>query len=67
MAKKSGKLQIILDTRDVYGVFAPPPYTGSPTAAALTAIETNPDETRWFDGSDISDCFYRLGVPEGLG
>ena len=66
VAKKSGKLRIILDTRDVNGVFAPPPYTGLPTAVALTAIETDPDETVWFAGSDVSDCFYRLGVPEGL-
>ena len=34
VAKKNGKLRIILDTRDVNGVFAPPPYTGLPTAAA---------------------------------
>ena len=66
MANKNGKFRIILDTRDFNGVFAPPPYTGLPTAAALTAIETNPDESVWFAGSDISDRFYRLGVPEGL-
>ena len=66
VAKKSGKLRIILDTRDLNGVFAPPPYTGLPTADALRAIETNPDGTVWFAGSDISDCFYRFGVSGGL-
>ena len=66
VAKKNGKLRIILDTRDVNGVFKPPPYTGLPTAAALTSIETNPDETIWFAGADIADCFYRLEVPLGL-
>ena len=65
VAKKNGKLRIILDTRNLSGVFAPLPYTGLPTASALTAIETCPDETVWFAGSDISDCFYRLCVPEG--
>ena len=64
--KKSGKLRIILDTRDVSCLFYTPPHTPLPTGAALGSIESDGDRYMFFAGADISDYFYRLGVPDGM-
>ena len=73
VAKKSGKLRIILDTRDINGFFKDPPGTRLPSGAAFGALETWPlasgEEDRaplFFSGGDIADCFYHCRVPDGL-
>ena len=66
VVKKSGKLRIIFDTRDVNNFFRRPPKTALPTPAAFAGIESVDEGPLWFAGGDIQDCFYHLAVPEGL-
>ena len=64
--KKTGKLRIIFDTRDVNNLFRPPPTTRLPTAAAFSRLESGGVDEIWFAAGDIEDCFYHIGMPEGL-
>ena len=55
--KKSGKLRIILDTRDLNGFFKAPPSTQLPSASAFAGLETQRGHNVYFGAGDIADCF----------
>ena len=64
--KKSGRLRLILDTRDVNSFFLLPPSTHLPSSAAFAAVETDGTKPLHFAGGDICDFFYHLSAPPGM-
>eukprot|EP00972_Heterocapsa_arctica_P060048 8856847-Heterocapsa_arctica.AAC.1 len=54
------------DTRGVYTCFRSPPSTHLPSAALFGAIESDGGKPLYFAVGDLENCFYHLGVPEGL-
>ena len=63
VAKKNGKLRVILDTRIANCYFRKPDKTRLPTAAALSSFESTPGESIYFCGGDIDNAFYRVEAP----
>ena len=64
VVKKNGKIRMILDTRVVNCLFKDPPKTRLPSAGSLTSLECQADETLYFAGGDIDNCFYRIAAPD---
>eukprot|EP00971_Amphidinium_carterae_P339742 6477718-Amphidinium_carterae.1 len=66
VAKKSGKVRLVLDCRRVNGLFRAPPYTSLGSVASLTEFSLERGSTLYYAGTDIENCFYECGIPEGL-
>jgi hypothetical protein len=67
VAKKSGQLRLIFDTRLLNQDFREPPTTDLPSADSFTRMEM-PENSQYYIGSgDLSNAFYTLSVPEELG
>eukprot|EP00973_Karenia_brevis_P012003 1630383-Karenia_brevis.AAC.1 len=66
VAKKSGGIRIIFDTRILNCSFIDPPSTALPSAAAFANIETDPQREFFFASADIRNCFYSLAVPHEM-
>ena len=67
VAKKSGQLRLIFDTRLLNQAFIDPPSTDLPSADSFTRLEL-PEDSQFFIGSgDLSNAFYTLQVPSKLG
>ena len=63
VAKKSGKLRLIFDTRLCNCYFHNPPHVELPTATAISAIEGRRGDQMYFSCGDISDYFYHIESP----
>lgn len=65
--KKDGRIRSVFDTRIVNTCFVEPPSTRLPSGAAISGIETpGPDSDVFVGTGDVENCFYNMGVPEGL-
>ena len=67
VAKKSGKLRLIFDTRRLNQSFRDPPNTDLPSADAFARLETCEGEPFFVGSGDLQNAFYTLGVPPELG
>ncbi|CAK0804096.1 unnamed protein product, partial [Prorocentrum cordatum] len=65
LAKKSGRLRLIFDTRTANAYFADPPATALPSAAAFANLEA-PGGRVVVAAGDVDNAFYRLKLPDGL-
>lgn len=66
MAKKSGQLRLIFDTRVVNCRFNCAPTTPLTSAAAFSALEVDSGSTLYGAGGDVRNYFYMVGVPEDM-
>ena len=67
VTKKSGQLRLIFDTRLLNQSFTDPPSTDLPSADAFTRLEMPHDQGFYIGSGDLSNAFYTLEVPAGLG
>ena len=67
VAKKSGQLRLIFDTRLLNQSFHDPPSTDLPSADSFTRLEMPPDQQFFLGSGDLSNAFYTLSVPPELG
>eukprot|EP00435_Cladocopium_sp_Y103_P042198 s2255_g11.t1 len=67
VAKKSGQLRLIFDTRLLNQDFEEPPKTDLPSADAFTRMEMPEGQQFYIGSGDLSNAFYTLSVPEELG
>ena len=65
--KKDGSLRLIFDTRVLNCKFKSPPKTKLPSTAAFANVEFPKNSSPYIASGDISNAFYRLGVPDALG
>lgn len=66
VAKKSGRLRLILDCRDTNLRFKPPPPMAAGTGAAWSQIRIPQGQQLFVAQSDIKDYFYSLQLPPEL-
>ena len=66
VAKKSGKLRLILDCRDTNRRFRPPPTLAAGTGASWARLSIPEGRELFVAQSDIKDYFYSLQLPESL-
>ncbi len=64
--KKSGKLRLIFDTRQLNQLFHEPPSTDLPSADAFTRLEIPDGEEFLLGSGDLANAFYTLSVPTSL-
>lgn len=64
--KKSGKLRLIFDTRQLNQLFIDPPSTDLPSADAFTRLEIPDGEEFLLGSGDLANAFYTLSVPTSL-
>ena len=66
VAKKSGKLRLVLDCRGVNQRFKQPPSMMMAAGASWSQVEVPDNETLYVAQSDITDYFYSLRLPDEL-
>lgn len=66
VAKKSGKLRLVLDCRATDELFRPPPDIAMPAGYSFSQLQINEDGTLYVAQTDIKDFFYAIGLPEAL-
>ena len=66
VAKKPGKLRLILDCRDTNRRFRPPPTLAAGTGASWARLSIPEGKELFVAQSDIKDYFYSLQLPESL-
>ena len=66
VAKKSGKLRLILDCRETNRMFRKPPVLAAGTGASWSQIRIPDGEQLFVAQSDIKDYFYSLQLPVDL-
>ena len=66
VAKKSGKLRLILDCRETNRLFRRPPVLAAGTGASWSQIRIPDGEQLYVAQSDIKDYFYSLQLPSEL-
>ena len=67
VAKKSGQLRLIFDTRLLNQAFHDPPSTDLPSADPFTRLEMQEGSQFYIASGDPSNAFYTLQVPPHLG
>eukprot|EP00971_Amphidinium_carterae_P288077 5718871-Amphidinium_carterae.1 len=65
--KDREKIRLIFDTRILNTAFVDPPSTRLPSSSSFSNMEVPSDSSLWVSTADISNCFYRMGVPDDLG
>ena len=63
VAKKSGKLRLVLDCRSANAHFKPPPDVAIPAGYSFSQIELGPRDEMYIAQTDIRDYFYAIGLP----
>ena len=63
VAKKNGKLRLVIDARRANCHFADPSYTYLCTGDGLSRIELEPGESVCVSASDLKDAFYHILLP----
>ena len=66
VAKRSGELRLIFDTRRSNCWFEEPEYTALPSAESLTSVEVTPGMQANLGQGDVEVCFYQYELPEAL-
>lgn len=66
VAKKSGQLRLIFDTRIVNSRLHPAPRTPLPSPASFAALEVAEGSTLYGAGGDVRNYFYMVGIPTAL-
>ena len=66
VAKKNGKLRLILDCRDTNKMFRPPPALALGTGSSWSRLSIPEGQTLYMAQSDIKDYFYSLRLPLSL-
>ena len=66
VAKKSGQLRLIFDTRKMNQEFKEPPKTDLPSADAFTRLECATNKEFYIGSGDLANAFYTLAVPPDL-
>ena len=66
VAKKSGQLRLIFDTRLLNQAFHDPPSTDLPSAGSFTRLEVPEGSQFYIASGDLSIAFYTLQVPPEL-
>ena len=66
VAKKSGKLRLVLDCRCSNTYFCSPPDIALPAGYSFSQLELSPDEQMYIAQTDIRDYFYSIGMPPKL-
>ena len=66
VAKKNGKLRLVLDCRATNQKFAHPPDIALAAGYTFSQLEVPCGETMYIAQSDVKDYFYSIGLPSGL-
>ena len=66
VAKKSGKLRLIFDTRKLNRRSKDPPSVNLPTASAFSSIEIDENCIAFLASGDLSNAFYTMEIPLDL-
>lgn len=66
VAKKNGKLRLVLDCRASNQFFRPPPDIAMSAGYSFAQLELEPEDTMYVAQSDIQDYFYSIGLPDFL-
>ena len=59
VAKKNGKLRLVLDCRASNQFFRPPPDIAMSAGYSFAQLELEPEDTMYVAQSDIQDYFYQ--------
>ena len=66
VAKKNGKIRLVLDCRATNQLFEPPPDIALAAGYSFGRLEIGEGQTLYTAQSDVKDYFYSIGLPEGL-
>ena len=64
VAKGSGRLRAVFDTRVANCFFGNPPRTSLPSPQRLSSLKSRVREQLYFAGGDIDTAFYRMSAPK---
>ena len=64
--KKDGSIRLIFDTRGINFKFNTPPNVRLPSTSAFASVEVPEGFAPFMASGDVSNAFYRIGVPECL-
>ncbi|CAK0883484.1 unnamed protein product [Prorocentrum cordatum] len=66
VAKKDGRLRVILDTRAVNDLFDEPAHSRLPTPASWASVEIGLTDDLILSQMDVDNAFYRCKAPPGV-
>ena len=66
VAKKNGKVRMVIDCRRSNAWFVAPPHVQLATGSSLSQLSVEPGQSFWVAGFDIRNAFYSFELPAEL-